>query len=246
LSAWQAVRRPDPHGADVWRVRLDRPAPVVDDLTRMLFADERERAGRFQRPEHAARFVVGRASLRMILASYLDGLAPSRLAFTYGPRGKPALAEPPEASTLRFNVSHCRDLALIAVTRAGEVGVDVERVDLLHDLEQLAEDHFSAWENAALRGLPAPARPAAFFRCWTRKEAFVKATGEGLARPLDAFSVSLAPGESARLVGLAGDPGALDRWSIFDLAPAPGYAGALVVEGHVEPPRLRDWTVMAT
>jgi 4'-phosphopantetheinyl transferase len=225
---------------DIWRVWLDRSAAIVDDFAGHLSTDELARAARFRFPEHRAHFIVRRASLRMILASYLGGSAPSRVAFTDGARGKPSLAEPAGPSTLRFNVSHSHHLALVAVTRAGEVGVDVERLHPLDDLAQLAARNFSAWENAALRSLPAPARSPAFFLCWTRKEAFIKAAGEGLARRLDGFSVSLTPGEPARFVSIEGDPGELARWSVFDLAPAPGYAGALVVEGHVSPPTWRS------
>ena len=226
-------------GVDVWRVWLDQPAAVVDNLARHLSADERERVARGRFSEVAARFIVGRSSLRMILASYLDGVGPSGLAFTYGPRGKPALVAGGAAPTLRFNVAHSHELALVSVTRAGDVGVDVERERPLDDLEAIVARYFSPWENAALRGLPKPARTPAFFRCWTRKEAFIKATGEGLTRALDTFSVSLDTGEPARFVSIGEDPGETARWSMFDLAPAPGYAAALVVEGRVCPPTWR-------
>ena len=133
---------------------------------------------------------------------------------------------------LRFNVSHSQGLAVVAVTRHREIGVDVEEVRPLPDAQPIAERCFSGEENRVFLGVPAADRLAAFFNCWTRKEAYLKALGDGLARPLDAFDVTLLTGEPARLLRVKGDEREAARWSLRALYPALGYVGALVVEGH--------------
>ena len=157
---------------------------------------------------------------------------PQYLRFTYGPRGKPALATDMGAVSLRFNVSHSHGLALYAMTRGRELGVDVERIRPEIVQEQVAERFFSPREVTTLRALPVPLQATAFFACWTRKEAYIKATGEGLALPLDQFDVSLAPGEPAALLRTAWDPQEAPRWTMQDLDPAPGYRAAVAVAGH--------------
>jgi 4'-phosphopantetheinyl transferase len=123
-------------------------------------------------------------------------------------------------------------VALYAVTRAREVGIDVELIRSDLKIEQIAERFFSHHEIATLRALPTELRQSAFFRCWTRKEAYIKATGKGLSLPLDQFEVSLTPGEPAALLSTQPDPNEAQRWSLRELTPAPGYAAALAVEGH--------------
>jgi 4'-phosphopantetheinyl transferase len=133
---------------------------------------------------------------------------------------------------LRFNVSHSHGLALYAVTRRRKIGIDIERVRPISGPEQLAARFFSAGENAELCALPEHVKHEAFFNCWTRKEAYVKARGEGLSLPLNQFDVSLNPGEPARLLRVERDPQEAARWSLQGLTPAPGYVAALAVEGH--------------
>ncbi len=201
-----------------------------------LSADEVARAERFHFPRDRHRFAAGRGLLRGLLGRYL-GLDPAELRFVYGPRGKPGLG--PEARDLRFNVSHSGGLALLAFVRGRHLGVDLERERPLPEAEEMAGRFFSPRESAELRRLPGADRPRAFFRCWTRKEAFIKATGEGLSRPLDAFDVTLAPGEPARLLRVEGEPGDPGRWWLRDLELAAGFAGALAVEGP--PLRVACW-----
>ncbi len=155
------------------------------------------------------------------------------LRFSYGRFQKPALMPTREAPTpeLQFNVSHAGGLVLIAVTRGCEVGVDIENVRELKDIDLIARRFFSVRENAALQQLPATHRPEAFFRCWTRKEAFIKASGEGLSRPLDSFDVALDG--PAALLRVDGDDAS--RWTLHDVYPAPGYTGAVAVLGSVRP-----------
>ena len=224
----------------VWCAALDQPAWRVRGLVGILAPDERERAERFHFERLRRRFVVGRGVLRIILAGYL-GMAPEAVRFAYRPRGKPHLADADDGA-LRFNVAHSGRLALYAVTRGRELGVDLEEVRPLEDAEPIAARYFSVGEAAALRALPPAERLAGFFRCWTRKEAYIKARGEGLAIPLHEFDVSVAPDEPARLLGSRWEPGDADRWTLVGLSPAPGYAGALAVEGRAWSLSCWQWT----
>ena len=221
----------------MWRASLDLPPERVWTLFHTLAPDEQEQARRFRFRRDRDRFVVARATLRAILGRYLR-VGPGRVRFRYGAFGKPALADPFEEERLRFNMAHSHRLALYAVARGREVGIDLEYMrDELAD-ERVAEHFFAPREVAALRAVPGHRRKEAFFNCWTRKEAYVKARGEGLLVPLDRFEVSLAPGEPATL-RTPGDPSEAARWSLLSLSPHPDYAAALVVEGHTW--RLRCW-----
>ena len=209
---------------DIYTVRLEADAARLDSLYEILGPQERERAMRFRFAEHRREFIVCRGTLREILAPYL-ALHPGRIAFSYNRYGKPYLRD----SDIHFNVSHSGGWALQAVARDCEVGIDIERVDARFASDQIPERFFSPREVAQLRALPMSRQTAAFFRCWTRKEAYIKARGLGLALPLDSFDVSVG----------ADDPPALWRagdWSVQDAAardfnfPA-GYAAAVVAEG---------------
>lgn len=224
----------------VWPAWLDQPPAVVRRLAQSLSGDERLRAERFRFEQDRRRFSVGRGLLREILARYL-GVAPSRVEFRIGPYGKPALAGLSSADDFRFNVSHSHGLALYAFGRNREVGVDLEYVRPVPDADEIAERCFAPGERAVLCALPPRERHRAFLRCWTRKEAYIKAVGDGLTRPLDGFEVSLAPGEPARLVSVAAAPGEASRWWLEDLAPAPQYVAALATEGHGWRLACRTW-----
>lgn len=215
---------------DLWWIDLASLRSHGGSLHAILSADERERGARYVREEDRARFVVARASVRVILARYLS-ISAQALRFAYGPHGKPGLEVGCGSADLRFNLSHAGDTAALAIARGREVGVDVERVRGDIEFDQLAEHFFSERERLTLRALPGGRKPEAFFNCWTRKEAYLKATGAGLALPLDQFDVSLAPDEPARLLANRGDPDEVRRWSLHDLRPGPGLVGALAVEG---------------
>ena len=215
----------------VWRACLDPDASCVEHLQRTLSADESHRAARFHFPRDRRRFIVARGVLRDILGRYL-GVPPSELGFRYSSYGKPALADAGDEEGLRFNISHSHEMALFAVTRGREIGVDIEYLRREIACEEIAERFFSIHERASLRALPAEAKHQAFFNCWTRKEAYIKAHGEGLSLPLDQFDVSLAPGEPAALLATRGDPREALRWSLQALTPGPGYVAALAVEGQ--------------
>jgi 4'-phosphopantetheinyl transferase len=222
----------------LWAVALDPPADRVERLGLPLSADEWERARRFRFDQHRRQYVVGRGALRSLLGAYL-GVRPEEIRFQYGPRGKPFLAPPQDAGGLFFNLSNSHELALVGFLKGGELGVDLEYLKPMPDCEQIAERFFSASERDVLRELPAEVKEEAFFNCWTRKEAYLKAVGEGLAAPLDSFDVTLRPGEEPRMLTLKGDPQAAARWFYHHLRPAEDYLGAVAVEGGARP--VRTW-----
>jgi 4'-phosphopantetheinyl transferase len=219
-----------PDELHLWLFSLAPPVERQVALAALLSADERERADRFHLERDRRRFQVARGALRAILGRYL-GTSSAALTFAYGPRGKPALARPWAHSRLRFNLSHSGELGLLGLAHDRELGVDVELARPVEELARLARRFFSPAEVAALAAVPPAERAAAFFAGWTRKEAFIKATGDGLARPLADFSVSLAPGEPAALLAVAADPDAAGRWTITGVATLPGYAAAVAAEG---------------
>ena len=224
----------------VWQASLQPPVWRAHALEQILAPVERERADRYVRSEDRTRFIVGRGVLRTILGSYI-GLDPDQLRFCYNPFGKPALAAAAGGEAIRFNVSHADGLALIAVTGSREVGVDLERIRPDFGTEEIAERFFSRREVAALRALPAARRVKAFFACWTRKEAYLKARGEGLSLPLDRFDVSLGPDQPAALLAVHDDPAEAMRWSLRELVPGPDHMAALAVEGHAWHLRCWQW-----
>jgi 4'-phosphopantetheinyl transferase len=215
----------------VWRASLDDPAPQVDTLLDSLAADEQTRAGRFYFQRDREHFITAHAVLRAILGLYLNR-APNRLSFCYSSFGKPALAGESGGDAINFNMSHSHGMAVYAVARDREVGIDLEFIRRDLKAEQIAERVFSRQEAATLRGLPTDLRKYAFFLCWTRKEAYIKARGEGLSQPLDQFDVSLIPGEPAALLSTRPDSGEALRWSLQELALASDYVAALAAEGR--------------
>ena len=222
----------------MWRIPLTARDAERAALAALLTADERERAARFYLGRDRDRWTVARGALRAILARYANA-APQALAFGSGPHGKPSLAEP--ANDLRFNLAHSDALAICAVARGIEVGVDVEAIRPDAATEDVARRFFAPAEVVALAALPPALRTEAFFACWTRKEAYLKARGMGLTLGLDRFEVSLAPGVPAALVATHDDPVAAARWFLVSLDPGPGYAGALAMEGRAEV-SYRQWS----
>jgi 4'-phosphopantetheinyl transferase len=216
---------------DVWRFSLEQPPAVVDALYDLLDPDERARTERFAMERVRRQFVVGRGCLRQILARYLHR-DPRDLRFDYGNYGKPQLA----TGGLAFNLTHSDSRALLGVTRGGELGVDLERIRSMQDLEGIARRFFAPGEVAVLTAVDAALRELAFFHCWTRKEAFIKALGEGLSRPLDQFEVTLRPGEPARLLWVHNEPREHARWQFTHLDPWPGYVGCVARAA-------RDWRI---
>ena len=221
----------------VFRVSLAAPDGALARSEAVLSAAERDRAARFHFDRHRGRFIASRVALRDLLAREL-GCSPATLEFQAGPHGKPTLAGDP----LHFNLSRSEDLCLIAIADA-PVGVDVEFRREDPYLLRVARRFFSETEVEELRGLAEDEQLPAFFRIWSRKEAYIKALGLGLSLPLDSFDVSLEPGAGARLVATRHEPGALGRWTLRELDVQPDYAAALCVRGAFEVPEVEDWIV---
>jgi len=221
----------------VWAATLDLPGQTCAALERTLAFDEMERAGRFHFQHDRIRFIVGRATVRAVLGCYL-GADPAQLQFAYSRYGKPSLAAP-HSGTIHFNASHSHELILIAVTRACAVGVDVERVHSLGEINKIAAEFCSPEEVAKLRAVPQPSRSLAFFNLLTRKEAYLKATGVGLSDQVRHVATTFLPGEPAKILAVSGDRAAARAWSLKDLLPATGFIGA--VAGQARNLRLACW-----
>ncbi len=215
--------------AHVWRAQLDMPEERLNTLRPLLSEDEQERAGRFHFPEHRTRFMAARGILRTLLGGY-TGLPPADIRFAYAARGKPFLAESHAMSGVTFNISHSADMALFAFARERRLGVDIERIRPDVEVLKLARRFFSPRESETLARLPQRVRSQAFHACWTRKEAYIKAHGEGLFMALDRFDVGFAPDEPCELLRTLDEPEEISLWQLVNLEPGPGFAGALAVE----------------
>jgi len=213
-------------GISIWNATLDRSEGERAAWESTLSPEELARANRFHFAKDRNHYVVARGLLRALLGEYLH-LDPRKLEFAYGPYGKPELSGAGAASGASFNLAHSGGLAVFAISRRRTLGIDIERIQAESAGEDIARRYFSAREVSDLQTLPPEDRVAAFFRCWTRKEAYLKALGTGLQTPLDSFSVSLLPGEPA-----AFRDGAAPDWRLEAFEPAEGYAGAVVYSGQ--------------
>ena len=207
----------------IWTVWIEPASSVAARFEPLLTPAEKQRSAQFRFDHLRYSFLITRGVLRVLLASYLRTF-PAEIEFQYGPRGKPLLSP---AAPLQFNASHSGSLAVFAFTTACDLGVDVEHVRSQPDLDHIAQRFFCAEESAELKSLPAYQRERAFYLCWTRKEAYIKATGDGLSVPLDDFRVTLHPGQPARFLHFAQGPAVPESWTLHDLPYAPEYAGAL-------------------
>ncbi len=215
----------------VWQAMLDQPRFRREAFRRTLAADEQTRAERFHFAKDHEHFIVARGVLRAILGRYLNRV-PGSLSFCYGAHGKPGLAGAVGVDTIRFSVSHSHGAALYALARGREVGIDIERVRNDLPVAELSERFFSRSEAARLRALPVAAQGEAFFRSWTRKEAYIKALGGGLSIPLDRLDVTQAAGQPGTVLAMQRNPSQASRWSVQELPATPGYVAALAVEGE--------------
>jgi 4'-phosphopantetheinyl transferase len=215
----------------LWRVDLEAIRANESRWQEVLCSDELTRASRFHFPRDRQRFVAARALLRIILSAYL-ATDPNQLRFSYSNKEKPSLGPAHAESGVKFNVSHSGGIALLAFTRRRDIGVDVEQVRRDFDLEAIARRFFSADEQKQLAAAPAEEKPEAFFRCWTRKEAYIKATGEGLSLPLSQFDVSLEVGEKNALLVTRPDGSEAGRWLLQEVPGGPGHVAALCVRGQ--------------
>ena len=212
----------------LWQANLDNHTAEIFES--FLSEDELARANRFHFTNDRKHFVVARGILRNLLAAYL-GVNCTALQFCYGAQGKPFVLQDDEQQ-INFNVSHSHGRAVFVFSRGREVGVDIEFIKEDFEADEIAQQFFSRNEMASLRIVNAETKNRAFFDCWTRKEAYIKARGEGLSMPLDEFDVSLIPGDPAALVNNYRDEREVSRWSMQAITAPEGYVGALVVEGH--------------
>lgn len=239
---WQPAAHQPPPPLDqihVWRIDLDAD-PVLPGGESVLSPDETARASRLLQEHQRARFIAGRSAVRMLLARYLGG-APQTLGFHYGPRGKPALADAASQPALFFNYSNSRNLGLLAVSTGREVGIDIEYRHRGISVMPLARHILSGSEALAFQRLPPMQRKAALLATWTRKEAYVKALGIGLALPLKSFSVAVEDDEAAALLQLDDGSGNLRSWKFAPLAAHPDHLACLAAPGDDWTPHCLDW-----
>ena len=212
----------------IWMIDLDQEHQQVDRLAKCLSEAEGRRASRFHFERHRRRYIVSQGGMRHILGTYLD-TEPGRLHFEQGDHGKPYLSGPLADSGIQFNLTHSHEIAILALTQRMEIGVDVEYIREKEDADSLAARYFSPEEQKAYFSLPGDQRNQAFYNCWTRKEAFIKAIGEGLSYPLDRFDVNLVPGQPARLLKIENDPVEASHWTLEAFQPDEGYAAAVAL-----------------
>ena len=217
------------HEIHIWHQNLTWGFAVTEALGQLLSPDELQRAGRFRFDQDRKEYILTRGTLRVVLGSYLD-VAPKELRFAYSEYGRPRLTAESAANALDFNISHSHGVALLAFAQERRIGIDVEKVRRDFETSEIAERFFSEAERTALRELQREQRHQAFFLCWSRKEAFIKALGEGLSHPLDQFDVSLAPGAPAALLATRPDSQEVRRWMLRNIEVPGDYAAALAAE----------------
>jgi 4'-phosphopantetheinyl transferase len=240
-AAWQSLATPPeilPGELHVWRARIDDLSEHVETLRGGLPDDERERSQRFRIPADQARFIIARALTRTLLCRYLQ-LEAADLNFAVGPIGKLHLP-PPEP--LKFNATHSGNMILVAVSRDGDVGVDVEHLRPLPKFQELAERYYCQREIETLNTLAHDMKQRAFFLAWTRKEALLKGDGKGLTFPLCDVEVTLTPDEPARLIQFGHIAGDAAPWRLLHLEPGDGYVGAVAIMHEAPRLRLFHWT----
>jgi 4'-phosphopantetheinyl transferase len=233
----QSLKASDVH---IWHASLEQPGETVQAWRAILSEDELKRAERYHFDLHRGHFIAGRGILRHLLSLY-TGIEPGQLQPEYTRNGKPFLPGMEDEAGIRFNLSHSGGIAVYAFTRGREVGIDIEHQRPIDDIDRIAERNFSTKEYTTLGTLPEGERLEAFYLCWTRKEAFIKAIGEGISFPLQQFDVTLIPGEPARLLSVDGSSEKTKRWSMHNLTIAEGYAAALVIEGSDCALTQRKW-----
>ena len=230
LADWQRrLTFPSLSEIPIWILSQTPHEEDLSWLETLLSIDEIQRANRYRFLKDRNQFVTSRGFLRLLAAAYLEQ-NPRAIQFLYSQKGKPELLTVPAGLDLRFNVAHSGSVVLLAFAHGRRIGIDVEEVRNDFDTIEIAKRFFSSSEQAALASLPASQRHNSFFQCWTRKEAYIKATGDGLSLPLHQFDVTLTPHQPAQLIGTRPDPAEAEHWQMYDLDVAAGYPAALVVE----------------
>jgi 4'-phosphopantetheinyl transferase len=229
-GSWHPSFHLDDGHIDIWCVDTNAEQDIIRRLASVLSSQERERAARFRFRQHCDEFIAARGFLRILLARYLE-LRVRDVVFVYGPRGKPSLPDSP----VEFNLSHTEGVAIFGFVHHCAVGVDIERVRPLADMMAIADRFFCPAEADELAALDDDERPRAFFRCWTRKEAYIKAIGNGLCTPLDEFRVTLKSAEPARFLHIGHSGCAAREWILHNVDIADGYAAALAHKAGPRP-----------
>jgi 4'-phosphopantetheinyl transferase len=224
----------------VWRTPVVLPDEFLKSLMDILSDDEKKRAERFRFETDRNRFIASHGALRSVLSLYLM-LEPSGIKYSFNSHGKPGLNSELNRGGLKFNISHSYEMALVAVCEGREVGIDVQHIKNNFRCMEIAGRFFSANEASALSSFPEDQLKDCFFKCWARKEAFIKAKGGGLSIPLNHFDVSVGPGKPAELLNTRWDTEEAGRWSIEDIDAGKNYAAALAVEGKGVKFKFWNW-----
>ncbi|OCQ99688.1 4'-phosphopantetheinyl transferase [Oscillatoriales cyanobacterium USR001] len=222
----------------IWRANLHLPIEQIETFFQTLSADEKIRAEKFHFDRHRNFFIAARGILRAILSRYLE-IKPHQLRFNYSTRGKPEIAENCGVKNLEFNLSHSEEIAIYGITCASKIGIDIEKIRSIDDAEQIAKRFFAARECSWLSEISPSEKPAAFFRLWTCKEAYLKAIGEGLAFGLDRFEISFSSSESPTIISIQGSDRIEIPWFLQQLTPVSGYVGSVAVK--VDNPCFHYW-----
>lgn len=215
----------------VWLAEYNTFRSQIPDLHLLLNVEEAKKAAQFYFEKDRRRFIVTHGLLRKLLAGYTN-IPAAQLNFHHNAYGKPELSDQPQKATLHFNLSHSHELIVYAFTYAGDIGVDIEYMRADIEYEQLTRRYFSPFENVELRRLPLSQCQQAFFNCWTRKEAYIKARGLGLSLALDSFDVTVRPDDPVKLLASRENAQEANRWLFASLPMSPQYAGTVIAEGH--------------
>lgn len=210
----------------IWLIPFDKIINEISFFEDLLSQNELSRAGRFYFEMDKNKFIVGRGILRLIISKY-SGIFPSQINFIYNEFGKPSLEKGQNSMFLEFNTSHSASFVTIGITIVAQIGIDIENLERKSDLLELAKRYFAEGEYTKLSSLPKELLTEGFYNCWTRKEAFIKALGNGLSYPLDTFEVTLAPYEETRFSKIAG--GNVDEWKLINIKPPSKYVGAIAI-----------------
>jgi 4'-phosphopantetheinyl transferase len=225
----------------IWTARSNAPDISLTTLEKLLNDGEKARASRFIFERHRFAFTFAHGVLRQILSSYLDQ-APERIRFDHNAFGKPFLAEPDAARGTQFNMSHSGDAVLVALTRGRHIGADIEQMRVMRDFALIAKSNFTPQECAMIHCHPSDLQPRAFFTCWTRKEAFIKAVGKGLSIPLNTFDSSIPAGQPGIRLITPNEAPDVESWWIADLKVPEDYAGAIAIEKGFDQLSYYTWS----
>lgn len=224
----------------LWRVNLDLPAVIIEELRVCLSPDEIDKANKFRFPQHNRRFVVARGVLRQLLGNYLQ-ISPREIKFQYSDRGKPYLTTTGFHNSLQFNISHSQEYALYGFTYDYPIGVDIEHLREMKDAVQIAQRFFSPQEFQSIDNLDSAQQQKVFFKLWTAKEAYLKATGTGLSGSLSSVNIGLNDMENPYLESIQGSIEAVKSWSMYPCIPALNYVGAIAIKAQITQQQIKCW-----